>query len=248
MRGAPAARPGAAARPAGQGKASRTTTRITAATASACGAAPKVAISQLPVVPPTKPPRLQNPCDEDMIARPSRRSTSTALAFIATSMQPINPPKAAIAGVSNHSDGASTTSGRTAAPRPAQRPAAPAPSRRPISRPVNSIAPTAPRPRTRINRPSTASPMPWRGNSSGICGAQAPIRVPLAKNMAAAARRALRASISVTKRLPAARPAIAAKTAERKAPAAHGMLRPAKQLPPDGEAFPLVVGNCLLLG
>ena len=45
-----------------------------------------------PILPPAKPPRLQKPCDEDMTARDSRRSTETALAFMATSMPPIRPP------------------------------------------------------------------------------------------------------------------------------------------------------------
>ncbi|GAB1362262.1 hypothetical protein MASR1M32_14980 [Rhodobacter sp.] len=45
------------------------------------------------------------------MARPSRRSTSTALAFIATSVVPAIAPKPAIAGASNQSEGDSTTSG-----------------------------------------------------------------------------------------------------------------------------------------
>ncbi len=70
-------------------------------------------MTQLPAVPPKKPPSDQNPWLEDMIARPSRRSTSTALAFIATSMQPISAPKAAIASASIQTEGEKTTSGNT---------------------------------------------------------------------------------------------------------------------------------------
>jgi hypothetical protein len=44
-----------------------------------------------------------------MMARPSRRSTATALAFIATSVPPISPPNTTSANATLATPGASTT-------------------------------------------------------------------------------------------------------------------------------------------
>jgi len=70
-------------------------------------------MTQAPAEPPMKPPRLQNPCEEDMIALCSRRSISTACAFIATSMQPAIAPKTAMNRARAQRLGEKTTIGRT---------------------------------------------------------------------------------------------------------------------------------------
>jgi hypothetical protein len=57
-----------------------------------------------------KPPRLQKPCEDDMIARPSFFSAETALAFIETSVAPIVPPKMYMATAAVQTLGANATS------------------------------------------------------------------------------------------------------------------------------------------
>jgi hypothetical protein len=70
-------------------------------------------MTQAPADPPMKPPRLQNPWDEDMIALWSRRSISTAWAFIATSMHPAIAPKTAMNSARSQRLGEKTTIGST---------------------------------------------------------------------------------------------------------------------------------------
>ena len=50
---------------------------------------------------PAKPPKLQPACSEDMIGRPSVRSTATPCAFIATSSEPLPAPSRTAAGSSS---------------------------------------------------------------------------------------------------------------------------------------------------
>ena len=125
-----------------------------------------------------------------MMARDSFRSTATALAFMATSMLPIEPPKMNRAmAASRHvrgerydqqTDGAGArqTSRRTV--------------REPCLRDQMAgpgIAAVPPSQSRRISRPSVNSVISSRVSTSGICGAQLPVRKPLARNMAATAHR-----------------------------------------------------------
>ena len=124
-----------------------------------------------------------------MMARPSRFSAATALAFIATSMQPRKAPITAIAMASSRRLGDSTTSSRVPTASSANRRSARRDPMRAITAPEKDMATTAPTPRPKISRPSVNSVMSWRGSSSGICVAQDPKRNPLARNMAATAQR-----------------------------------------------------------
>ena len=89
-----------------------------------------------------------------MMARDSRRSTTTALAFMATSMPPIEPPKMNMAMAASGTLGASATTSRPRLPhRPNQRSTVREPCFE-IRWPHQVMAVTAPAPNSRISRPS----------------------------------------------------------------------------------------------
>ncbi len=74
---------------------------------SECGSAPKCSIMKPPPAEPISAPRLQKAWQDDMIALRIDFSTSTALAFIATSMPPAKPPNRKTAMAAVHTFGAS---------------------------------------------------------------------------------------------------------------------------------------------
>jgi hypothetical protein len=124
-----------------------------------------------------------------MMARDKRRSTVTALAFMATSMPPIEPPKMNMAMAASGTFGASATTSRPKLPmRPNQRSTVRDPCLE-IRWPHQVIAVTAPAPNSRISRPSVNLLISSRVSTTGICGAHAPVRKPLARKMAATAHR-----------------------------------------------------------
>ncbi len=189
-----------------KGIAAKTSPAVTTAVISDCASDPDCAMMKLPAPPPTKPPRLQNPWLEDMIARCRRRSISTACAFIATSMQPAMAPKAAMKIARTGIDGENTTAGSAGISASENTDSTRRPPKRAIRRPANSMEPTAPRPSTRISSPNVPSVIAWRGKSSGICGAHAPMTKPLAMNIAATAQRARAACLSCILRPSKCRP------------------------------------------
>lgn len=124
-----------------------------------------------------------------MKARESRLSTTTALEFMATSMPPIEPPKMSMAMAASGTLGASATTSRPKLP---QRPNQRSTLREPCLEmrwPHQVMASTAPTPNSRISRPSVNLEMSSRVRNTGICGAQLPVRKPLARKMPATAQR-----------------------------------------------------------
>lgn len=124
-----------------------------------------------------------------MMARESRRSTTTALEFMATSMPPIKPPKSSMATAASGTLGASATTSRPKLPQtPNQRSTLREPCLE-MRCPHQVIAITAPTPNSRISRPSVNFEMSRRVRNTGICGAQLPVRKPLTRKMPATAQR-----------------------------------------------------------
>ena len=148
------------------------------------------------MLPPTKPPRLQNPCEDDMIARPSRFSTVTALAFIETSVAPNVPPKMNMATAAVATVGASATINRPKQHEMAKSVVMLFEPCLAIRWPARIIALTAPAPNSRSSRPSVNSVISSRIRRTGICGAQAPSTSPFMKKMAATAQRPRMATVA----------------------------------------------------
>ena len=142
-----------------------------------------------PRPPPTKPPRLQNPCEDDMIGRPIRFSAATALAFIETSVAPNVPPNMYIATAAVPTPGASATSSSPKQHEIAKNVVAAFEPCFGMRWPAHIIALTAPAPNNSSSKPSVNSVICSRVSRTGICGAQLPSTKPFMKKIAATAQR-----------------------------------------------------------
>ena len=124
-----------------------------------------------------------------MIARRIRRSTATALAFIATSMPPTSPPRRTSATAAVQGPGISvSTRSSGASAKPVRMESRRDPSRV-ISAPMSGMVMSEPMPKARIISPSAASSMPRSALNEGIFGAQFPTTYPLARKSAETAAR-----------------------------------------------------------
>ncbi len=148
-----------------------------------------------PKAAPTRPPPLQAAWNEDMIARPQRRSTTLACAFIGTSTRILNTPNrnaqianGAIPGERTCMSGKAARSAAKIGP--VTRKVGPVPPMRGGRSPATGMAAIAPAPAANSTSESVASVRPNSALTRGIATAQEPMANPLAKKIAVTPMRA----------------------------------------------------------
>ncbi len=116
-------------------------------------------------------------------------STSTALAFIATSIAPTKPPSRNMPTAAAQTFGSSVKSRSSGDSRMAVTLTTFCEPTRAIKPPAIGISTSEPTPNIRMSRPSTLSLMPSRSLNSGIFGAQLPVTKPFIRKSSDTASR-----------------------------------------------------------
>ncbi|MNH98448.1 hypothetical protein D3C73_511700 [compost metagenome] len=152
---------------------------------------PSFWIRNPPLDAPNRPPRLQKAWQDDMIARRICFSVATALAFIATSIAPINPPNSEMATAPVHTFPVRESSSSMGVSSTAANFETVLEPNRAIWLPAIGIMMIEPRPKARIINPSSFSLSPRREANSGIFGAHEPIMKPFIRKRSATPARSL---------------------------------------------------------